>query len=599
MPTAQKLTKAELSRLGKLPRRSDLVIEGGKRDLALYLRENKQTFQPQVALWVEAGSSFIRSMELIAPFQTKDGGISEALNALVLAFTGPFMAIPTPPSHSPAKSNGSKDLPTLTKPQASLPAKVVVNDLVLAEAARKMLSPLHIPVEYSNLQPAFEEVFEVLAATMGADENAGPPEPFSWEIDPLLLPPLYKVIADYCRGTPWKYMPDEPPILLKLGENGPEPGIETFYASIMGGGGIITGVAFYYTVEGFERTVEKGLAQAENDEEVDEAIEVLRRSGAPIDEIPQHQLRKIVADLIDQDEEDEDEDEDDEELVKDLEDSLAVYLEPVEEVDPTYLEWLQEHKLKFPSRQSVPTFVRVVHGSEPRQPNATEVKALTLAVEALNLFFARYRRTLEGPVLPVGGLIYQAQLASGVTVEVTFPAPDYEWPDDEEDDEDEDEEEEELEEPDVPPSPTALTTLYRFQVKLDWLKTVWRRIEMRGDQTLHDLHKTIQDAFDWDDDHLYAFFMSGKAWDSQTEYVSPYAGEGRSASKIRLENLNLTPKKKFLYIFDFGDELRPLVTLEAIVPGGVKPNVDYPIITEAHGEAPPQYGDEEDDDEEE
>jgi hypothetical protein len=53
------------------------------------------------------------------------------------------------------------------------------------------------------------------------------------------------------------------------------------------------------------------------------------------------------------------------------------------------------------------------------------------------------------------------------------------------------------------------------------LGKVWRKIEMRGDQTLADLHVAIQDAYDFDNDHLYSFFMSGKAWDRKSEYSLP------------------------------------------------------------------------------
>lgn len=49
----------------------------------------------------------------------------------------------------------------------------------------------------------------------------------------------------------------------------------------------------------------------------------------------------------------------------------------------------------------------------------------------------------------------------------------------------------------------------------------WRKIELRADQTLAELHLAIQRAFKFDNDHLYSFFMSGKAWDSESEYNLP------------------------------------------------------------------------------
>lgn len=59
---------------------------------------------------------------------------------------------------------------------------------------------------------------------------------------------------------------------------------------------------------------------------------------------------------------------------------------------------------------------------------------------------------------------------------------------------------------------------YRFQVVLEWKHEVRRTIELRGDQSLHDMHRAIQEAFDWDDDHLYAFYLSGRNWDKKSLY---------------------------------------------------------------------------------
>ncbi len=62
---------------------------------------------------------------------------------------------------------------------------------------------------------------------------------------------------------------------------------------------------------------------------------------------------------------------------------------------------------------------------------------------------------------------------------------------------------------------------YTFHVSLPGTGRTWRKIELRADQTLEELHFAIQDAFEWDADHLYSFFMSGKAWDENTEYALP------------------------------------------------------------------------------
>ena len=62
---------------------------------------------------------------------------------------------------------------------------------------------------------------------------------------------------------------------------------------------------------------------------------------------------------------------------------------------------------------------------------------------------------------------------------------------------------------------------YTFHVSIPGFGRVWRKIEMEVNQTLEDLHLAIQAAFDFDDDHLYSFFMSGRAWDESTEYSLP------------------------------------------------------------------------------
>ena len=128
---------------------------------------------------------------------------------------------------------------------------------------------------------------------------------------------------------------------------------------------------------------------------------------------------------------------------------------------------------------------------------------------------------------------------------------------------------------------------YLFRVVLKWDRKVWRTIEVRGDQTLDDLHLAIQDAFGWDNDHLYAFFMSGKRWDQATEYTDPRAEDGRLADRARIGALRLEPKKRFLYLFDYGDELLHDVWLVSVGPAA--PGARYPRIVKVHGETLPQY----------
>ena len=145
----------------------------------------------------------------------------------------------------------------------------------------------------------------------------------------------------------------------------------------------------------------------------------------------------------------------------------------------------------------------------------------------------------------------------------------------------------------APPSPKPVARpgavlTYTFKVTYQQKPSVWQLIEITEDQTLDDLHYTILSAVDFDSDHLYSFYMSGRAWDDSTEYASPYA-DGPSADEVKIGDLSLRMKQKFLYLFDYGDEHRFDVQLVGINPEAAQEG-RYPRIVERHGKAPQQYG---------
>jgi hypothetical protein len=137
------------------------------------------------------------------------------------------------------------------------------------------------------------------------------------------------------------------------------------------------------------------------------------------------------------------------------------------------------------------------------------------------------------------------------------------------------------------PRPGAIQT-YTFKVSYLYDPDVWRTIEIAENQTLDDLHDAILYTVDFDPDHLYSFYMSGRAWDDSTEYASPLA-DGPSAAKVKIGDLNLRMKQRFLYLFDYGAEHRFEVQLVDANPDAPK-DEDYPRTLERHGKSPSQYG---------
>ena len=145
------------------------------------------------------------------------------------------------------------------------------------------------------------------------------------------------------------------------------------------------------------------------------------------------------------------------------------------------------------------------------------------------------------------------------------------------------------------------TTRYLFKVNLKRAKGIWRKLAMRGDETLDDLHNSIFDAFDRYDPHLYSFFFpkapsrGSRSGPRPKEYTAPsmfdepdlFGDEDRfNAADTRLDDLRLKVRQRFEYLFDFGDSWWHEVTVETIAP--VSPNARYGIV-ERKGVSPAQY----------
>ena len=133
---------------------------------------------------------------------------------------------------------------------------------------------------------------------------------------------------------------------------------------------------------------------------------------------------------------------------------------------------------------------------------------------------------------------------------------------------------------------------------------VWREIEVAANQTLADLGNAIPLAFDFDDPHLWAFFLSGKPWDRATEYAlhseADLAGgpRPRAAGRVQIREVpfpGATGKKEFLFLFDYGDEWHFGVVKLQRVAQQVESGASYPRLVASQGKAPPQYPDPEDD----
>ncbi|MDR2662514.1 MAG: plasmid pRiA4b ORF-3 family protein, partial [Treponema sp.] len=95
---------------------------------------------------------------------------------------------------------------------------------------------------------------------------------------------------------------------------------------------------------------------------------------------------------------------------------------------------------------------------------------------------------------------------------------------------------------------------------------IWRKLSVPGDYTLGDLHVILQIAFGWDNDHMHSFTVNSTNY-KMPEIVDMGFGDELSAvdeDTVCLSRLDLQPKQKFRYLYDFGDSWLHEITVSKI-----------------------------------
>jgi hypothetical protein len=139
-------------------------------------------------------------------------------------------------------------------------------------------------------------------------------------------------------------------------------------------------------------------------------------------------------------------------------------------------------------------------------------------------------------------------------------------------------------------APTSLSPaeggviIYHLRV---WLRgispMIWRRLLVPGDHTLADLHDALQIAFGWSDEHLHRFALHGRDYGIPRLGGPWYAGDARD---VRLADLGLRPRERFLYEYDFTDSWRHEIRVERIGPPDGA--LCYPLCSAGKHAGPPE-----------
>ena len=138
---------------------------------------------------------------------------------------------------------------------------------------------------------------------------------------------------------------------------------------------------------------------------------------------------------------------------------------------------------------------------------------------------------------------------------------------------------------------TLKTTLIRgMYYESDWSAN----IELDESSTLEDLHHAIQDAVDFDNDHLYCFYLSRTDRSRNREFFDDE--NGLIFSKTLKDLFPLPAKQSLFYLFDWGAEWLFKISSSRKRPHEPVKRVKYPRVESESGIKPVQYpGDEEDD----
>jgi Plasmid pRiA4b ORF-3-like protein len=110
---------------------------------------------------------------------------------------------------------------------------------------------------------------------------------------------------------------------------------------------------------------------------------------------------------------------------------------------------------------------------------------------------------------------------------------------------------------------------------------VWRRLQLRADTRLDQLHDVIQRAFGWQDYHMHCF-SSGP---DQFGVAEPELGFIDERG-VTIGELIGGVGDRLFYTYDFGDDWQHEIVIEELLDAD--PEIRYPVLVAARGACPPE-----------
>jgi hypothetical protein len=133
--------------------------------------------------------------------------------------------------------------------------------------------------------------------------------------------------------------------------------------------------------------------------------------------------------------------------------------------------------------------------------------------------------------------------------------------------------------------PPKFDTIYQIKVTLrDSKPPIWRRIQVRSDTRLDQMHTILQEVMGWDSYHLHQFIIFGDY------YGEPHDDfdfiDMKDHRKYKLNDFLTEAGVKFVYEYDFGDSWEHILLLEKIL--SAEKDAQYPVCLKGKRACPPE-----------
>jgi hypothetical protein len=120
--------------------------------------------------------------------------------------------------------------------------------------------------------------------------------------------------------------------------------------------------------------------------------------------------------------------------------------------------------------------------------------------------------------------------------------------------------------------------IYQLRIVLRGISPlIWRRLLVRSDITLAQLHLILQLSFAWSNEHLNHFHIFGK----------DYGSDGADTRHVTLNAFGFQQGERFRYVYNYYAQWQCDLRLEATLP--LDPRRFYPVCTGGQRPAPPEH----------